>query len=275
MDPFEARLQFIKTLQRLNASNEANENALQFLLQNTDLMEDLYSCTLEELDKSSLNVKLNIFYFLEMIVCGCSARQATQFQHWIARDLDTIIDKVVPETQVGLVNLSPSRSIVASILSKGKAPVDGKVQERAMIILKSRTDLLEAPLPTVTVGQSSSRMTREHSLQSDSVRTSPVVENADDSFTGDDKRTTSSPKPIIPGHNLSRNEILRRMDEDRERSKRLKEDIWAEDYQFGPFSEFNRDWDSTGPLNDLDYEQMNEDNEIFMESISTTSVHAI
>lgn len=50
MDPFEARLFFIKSLQKLNGSIQANEAAVQFLLKNIDLEEDLYSCILQELD---------------------------------------------------------------------------------------------------------------------------------------------------------------------------------------------------------------------------------
>lgn len=50
MDPFEARLMFIKSLQKLNGSIQANDTAIQFMLKNIDLEEDLYSCILQELD---------------------------------------------------------------------------------------------------------------------------------------------------------------------------------------------------------------------------------
>lgn len=57
MDPFEARLQFIKSLQKLNGSIQANEAAIQFLLKNVDLEEDLYSCILQELDGVSIQIQ--------------------------------------------------------------------------------------------------------------------------------------------------------------------------------------------------------------------------
>lgn len=53
MDPFEARLTFIKSLQKLNGSIQANDTAVQFLLRNVDLREDLYSCILQQLDRVS------------------------------------------------------------------------------------------------------------------------------------------------------------------------------------------------------------------------------
>lgn len=50
MDPFEIRLSFVKSLPKLNGSTQAIDWSLQYIYQNPDLDEDLYSCILQELD---------------------------------------------------------------------------------------------------------------------------------------------------------------------------------------------------------------------------------
>lgn len=201
-------------LQRLNASAKWNEQAVQFMLKNPDLMEDLYSCVLQELSTSSINVRLNIFFFLESL-CENSTAHAAVCRNWIARDIDEIVDKVVPRTQLGLVNVSAADQIVESL--------GGSVLKPAKVA-ELQKKLLE----------------RSHE------------ELAGDANSGDG----TSPQP------MSKTDILRRMDEDRERSKRLKETIWAVDYSSGHKHEFERAWENLGGLTSYDREQMVEDNEI-------------
>jgi CTD kinase subunit gamma len=228
MDPFEARLQFIKVLQRLNASTQANDAAILFVLKNHDLEEDLYSCVLEELDKSSLNARLNIFYFLEALCENPDASSRVNYSTWMCRDIQVIVDKVVPSNNVGVVNVSPSRHIVENLYRKGLLSVEK--YENVVKLLKSREELLES---------------------------SKVIANVQDTTAYD---STGSLE-------LSNKDILRRMDEDRERTKRIKENIWAIDYKQDGDSEFNILWKSLGPLGRLDYEQMQDDNEMCTASI--------
>lgn len=65
---------------------------------------------------------------------------------------------------------------------------------------------------------------------------------------------------------ITTDELLKRMDEDRERAKRQKEDIWAINHD-KEFAEFDKRWNSQGALTKLDYELMREDNEIVNASI--------
>ena len=62
---------------------------------------------------------------------------------------------------------------------------------------------------------------------------------------------------------LSKEEILLRMEEDRERSKKVKESLWSIE---SASDEFNTAWQTLGKLTDLDYEKMSEDNEIARDS---------
>lgn len=108
MDPFEARLYFSSTLERLNNSYDATPSAaISFLLANVDLEEDLYSCILEELDKpSGCSHKLGIFYFLESLFYDTSPVDRpdnnsikNHYHEWILRDLQRIIEKVIPSVE--------------------------------------------------------------------------------------------------------------------------------------------------------------------------------
>lgn len=224
MDPFEARLQFIKCLQRLNASSQANETAVQFVLKNHDLEEDLYSCVLEELDKSSLNARLNIFYFLEALCDNTEVFSRLNYAVWIGRDIEIIVEKVVPLNNLGVVNITPSQSIIDHLHKKGLIPAEK--YESVQKLLKSRYK-----------------------------------------FSGDCLDVTSNDIKIEETFEMSNKEILRRMDEDRERTKRIKENIWAIDYKQDGDPEFEMLWNSLGPLTRLDYEQMHDDNDMCTSSI--------
>lgn len=216
MDPFEARLQFIKTLQRLNASVTSNDTATQFMLKHNEVQEDLYSCVLQELGASSINTRLNIFGFLNSLCENISNiypdPKAHNYCIWLNRDLKSIVEKVVPDGSEGSLNLVPA------------------------------LDILE----TGSFGQ----VVDPETLQT-------VISSLKDASSGNSQNGNNDPTT------MARDQILRRMEEDRERAKRTKESIWAIDYKHNPNYEFDMMWENIPPsLNQLDHEQMKEDNEM-------------
>jgi len=68
----------------------------------------------------------------------------------------------------------------------------------------------------------------------------------------------------IPEHakqTFSKNDILKRMEEDRERHKRLREDIWIRSAEESADAQFDQLWDSTDALEpDFDYKEMAKEN---------------
>lgn len=236
MDPFEARLQFTKILQTLTSSVGSNENSIQFLLQQQriykDLSEDLYSCILEELDRnSSLSTRLNILYFIESLcIQGIRNSELSRYVAWVNRDLKTIIDKVVPDGQLGLINFNYSMQILNNIRQNQLLKDE---------YVKNALQLLHDKMVAVQLNGSTTTST------STSTNTS----------------TDSKIKP------MTKEEILKRMDDDRERSKRPKENIWAVDYEGSLYNEFGALWD-IAEMTDLDYEQMKEDSEIAKASVT-------
>lgn len=59
--------------------------------------------------KESLNVRLNIFYLIAQLC------KTEKYRNWVAQDLPTILDKVVPETKVGYVNLGATRRVLTEL----------------------------------------------------------------------------------------------------------------------------------------------------------------
>ncbi|KAF9353752.1 hypothetical protein BGX34_011396 [Mortierella sp. NVP85] len=51
VDPFEARLEFLSLLAKLNASQHSIQKVGSFAMRNRNLYEDLYSCIIEELEQ--------------------------------------------------------------------------------------------------------------------------------------------------------------------------------------------------------------------------------
>lgn len=244
VDPFEARLQFIKSLQRLNATQEANRLAGQFLIRYADLSEDLYSCILEELDKSPSNVRLNILYFIETLICEFGSTPIRPMIKWAIRDLHLIFTAVVPPSRMGLVNLSAASTMIQNILPY----CSPDIREKMNALVEEREALAHAD------------DNGGYDADSHSGGEAASLENPALMLPSSNQGSTmSSPAEPVPA--LTREEILRRMNEDRERSKRLKENIWAVDYRV-EYAEFDALWNTSTGLAQLDYEQMKEDNEI-------------
>lgn len=261
VDPFEARLQFIKLLQRLNATLEANRQAGQFLIRHVDLCEDLYSCILEELDKSPSNVRLNILYFIETLISEFGTTSIRPMIKWAIRDLHLIFTAVVPLSRMGLVNFSAAQTMIQNILpycaAQTRAQLTSLLQEReALVSADSEGTSVNERLGDGAVGTGSLISPGMGAGEGGEGAAENQILGLAPSNIGS---STASPAEPVPA--LTKEEILRRMNEDRERSKRLKENIWAVDYRV-EYSEFNDLWQTSSGLTELDYEQMKEDNEM-------------
>src|SRR5271167_2841921 len=96
LDPFEGRLQFLDQLRHLSASQSSSLKLSQFALKHRVLHEDLYSCILEELTSTSLNDKVNIFFFLQTLVEQSERTRFRPYADLVRRDLGRIVSNVAP-----------------------------------------------------------------------------------------------------------------------------------------------------------------------------------
>ncbi|KAI8049527.1 CTD kinase subunit gamma CTK3-domain-containing protein [Syncephalis plumigaleata] len=199
MDPFEARLTFLDLLGRVTASQQTIQRAAQFALNEEELCEDLCSCVLEELDQASINARVNLLYTIDALVQPAIRGGFTGYRDQLRPDLTRIIQAVVPEGQLGAVNLSQTRKVLETW--RKKQVFSDKELEEAEQVLGDRLELHGSNVSG----------NEEKSIQQDT----PLSVAVSTGEPAASQRLT-----------LSKDEILRRMEEDRERHKRIREEAW-------------------------------------------------
>ncbi|EAU91862.2 hypothetical protein CC1G_04629 [Coprinopsis cinerea okayama7 len=235
MDPFEVRMQFIVLLQRLSASQQSIQRVVSYAVKHFSACgEDIWECILEDCEKGSINARINILYFLDSLCERClliKSHQRSQphphrsgtssssaihpgaaaekqnnnlYVDFVTRDLVKIIEYVVPEGRQGLPNLVSTRQILENW--RTKRVLDPQKIDEALSILNERSQL---PPPSTT--------------EPDDASTNPSSKS---------KSKDSSP------HNMSKNDVFKRIEEDRERHKRLRERRWVQPISYAS-SSFN------------------------------------
>ncbi|KAG7834521.1 hypothetical protein KL943_002905 [Ogataea angusta] len=122
MDSFEARVYLTKQLSSLTPSKQAAQQCAKFLLKHKDLQDDLYSVILESLDAADLNIRINIFQFLEELILYCQHDSQKPYISSIIKDMKLILTKILPpkpdtvfcETRL-LTNLHAAYTILVNI----------------------------------------------------------------------------------------------------------------------------------------------------------------
>ncbi|WVQ67416.1 uncharacterized protein L199_005612 [Kwoniella botswanensis] len=178
-DPFEARMQFLQLLRKLNASQPSIQKVVGYAIKyGSRCSEDLWECIVEQCGKGSLNTRINILYFLDTLLEASLPLGPVDapYPQLVTQNLQDIVGKVVPDGRDRVLNLRSAKQILESW--RLRRVIDHDVVEEALKFLEGRT----------------------HS---------------------DDPSNKRSHEQAF-----SKNEILRRMEEDRERHKRLRERIW-------------------------------------------------
>ncbi|KAH0835808.1 CTD kinase subunit gamma CTK3-domain-containing protein [Lanmaoa asiatica] len=213
MDPFEVRMQFLGLLRKLNATQQSIQKVVGYALKYFSRCgEDLWECIIEECQKGSINHRINILYFLDSLCESSLLAKAHQpppaepFSHakqantsfyvdYVSRDLHQIVECVVPVGRQGLPNLTSTKQILENW--RTKRIIEPQRVDEVMQVLSSRQN-----------------QATESSVGSMSV---PI---------------SHPPSSRGPGSgndvHLSRGEIFKRIEEDRERHKRLRERRWVQ-----------------------------------------------
>ncbi|GJE97348.1 CTD kinase subunit gamma [Phanerochaete sordida] len=252
MDPFEVRMQFLTLLRRLNASQQSIQKVVGYALKYfSKCGEDLWDCIVEESQKGSINNRINILYFLDSL---CEASLLVKSQHGSVR-------------QEG--HASASNSLYVDYVSRDL----GKIVES--VVPEGRQGL-----PNL--------MSTKQILES--WRSKRVVDpqTVDDvmSFLESRKASLEEPADSRPANPLPKQEIFKRIEEDRERHKRLRERRWVQPVSHLPHAhlppqlasflpltddgdgegeltldiEFENDWEATSDWNEDDDEAAQEEN---------------
>ncbi|KAF2228138.1 CTD kinase subunit gamma CTK3-domain-containing protein [Elsinoe ampelina] len=219
-DPFEVRMRFTSQLQHLNASVTSAQKAAHYALKNRDMDEDLHSCILEQLERNNLNLRANILYFLEHL-CDMAAREEyPEFIRMMERDILKIVDLVAPEDGSGAANVKVVRKVLKGMGEKSYLQPQTVMELEECI--KDRDQI-----GGVRVGEES-----------------PMVGDVDG--VGKERARVR-----MNGVRLDKRQIEQRIEEDRERHKRLRESIWAVEPDGD--KEFDRLWEETSDVNADDF----------------------
>ncbi|KAL8928803.1 MAG: hypothetical protein Q9208_001581 [Pyrenodesmia sp. 3 TL-2023] len=226
-DPFEVRMRFTSQLQHLNASVNSSQKAAHYALKYRDMDEDLHSCILEQLERNSMNNRANIMYFIEHLCDMAQRENHPNFVRMMQKDILMVVDAVAPSDGSGAANVKVVRRVLAGLQQKNilqsetVTEIEGCLKERDTVAEQ------EALTPIDANGQ------REHQQS----QTTAVKVNG---MTRPDKR-----------------QIEQRIEEDRERHKRLRESIWAVGDEGD--EEFDRLWDEVSDIGEDDYIAAEED----------------
>ncbi|KAI0800451.1 CTD kinase subunit gamma CTK3-domain-containing protein [Fomes fomentarius] len=268
MDPFEVRMQFLTLLRRLDASQQSIKKIVGYALKYfRDCGEDLWECIMEECQKGTLNNRINILYLLDSLCETCllakhptganGTRETSQgtasYVDYVSRDLNKLVEYVVPPGQQGMPNFMSTVQVLESW--RTKRVLEPQKLDDVLTELDSRRGTASLPGPSAS----------GHPVSTSSASGS----------------SSSSVPPLA----LDPQEMRKRMEEDRERHKRLRERRWVQpvshnlpaavpplasflpltDYGDGAGEltmdiEFDNEWEATSDWNEDDEEAVAEEN---------------
>ena len=178
-----------------------------------------------------MNNRANIMYFIEHL-CDMAARENHHdYVRMMQRDILRVVDAVAPEDGSGAANVKVVRKVLQGLQSKQflLAQTVAEIEE----CLKERDTLPDA------VGLSS-----------------PLNEGDVEmgGMDGGSLKNTPREKSKMNGNyvRLDKKQVEQRIEEDRERHKRLREHIWAVPLG-GEEREFEKLWEETSQLGEDDY----------------------
>ncbi|TFK50786.1 hypothetical protein OE88DRAFT_1659858 [Heliocybe sulcata] len=250
MDPFEVRMQFLTLLRRLNASQPSIQKVVGYALKYYSRCgEDLWDCVIEECQKGDINHRINILYFLDSLCETC----------------------LLAKSQAGSLGPeNPNSSLYMDYVARDLAKiVEYVVPEgrQGLPNLMSTKLILE-------------RWRSKRVIDPQKVEEVTSVLNA--------RRTAQETTGSSPSLEFSKNDVFRRIEEDRERHKRLRERRWVQPISHNPHPhlqpqlasflpltddgdgegeltidiEFDNEWETTSDWNEDDDEAAAEENDL-------------
>ena len=204
------RMQFLSHLRRLTSAAQSINKVVSFLLKHSSQAPtrpgraaashseaDLWECILEELEKSSINAKINIFYMLDSLLDQSLAMGVESYRELVKNDLEKVVNLTVPrDTREGVLNRMSTLQVSKKLSCSFNAS-HAKFRYASLQVLQSWQIRRLFPGPVL-----------EALLQ--------------------ELKSLRFPTSSVASQQVfSRNDILRRIEDDRERHKRLRERIWV------------------------------------------------
>ena len=185
-------------------------------------MQKRSSCKMQ----NSMNNRANIMYFIEHL-CDMAKREGhVELIRMMQRDILRIIDAVAPADGSGAANVKVVRRVLSGL------------RQKEMLTAETVVELEEC--------------LKERDTAQDQSETSPAYN--DTSRPGFGSSSASRPNGV---GRLDKRQIEQRIEEDRERHKRLRENIWA--VRSDGNEEFEKLWDDASDIGEDDFLAAQED----------------
>ncbi|KAG0706060.1 CTD kinase subunit gamma CTK3-domain-containing protein [Suillus ampliporus] len=262
-DPFEVRMQFLGLIRKLNASQQSIQKVVGFALKYFSRCgEDLWECIIEECQKGSINHRINILYFLDSL-CETSLLAKA---HQLPEQGSSSSKQINNALYVDYVSRDLTQ-IVECVVPVGRQGLPNLPSTKQILENWRTKRIIEPQKVDEVLSLLSSR-----DVAPDATSTSAAPS------------TTAKSEP-----HLSRGEIFKRIEEDRERHKRLRERRWvqaqphsgpavpsystfalasflplsdAENAELALDIEFENEWEATSDWNEDDVEATAEEREL-------------
>ncbi|PYH91360.1 hypothetical protein BO71DRAFT_385818 [Aspergillus ellipticus CBS 707.79] len=229
-DPFEVRMRFTAQLQHLNASVTSSQKAAHYALKYRDMDEDLHSCILEQLERNNINNRANIMYFIEQFCEMATKEDHAPYVRMIQRDILRVVDAVAPPDGSGAANIKHVRRVLNGLQSK---------------------EILSAATVAEIDAGLKERETHPAHLDLE-------AEEGTEGGGGGIRSKTGTPRGSKGnGMRVDKRQIEQRIEEDRERNKRLRESMWTVSGDDG--DEQGRFWDEASDIGEDDFLAANEE----------------
>nr|POE79836.1 ctd kinase subunit gamma [Quercus suber] len=255
-DPFEVRMRFTSHLQHLNASTTSATKTANYALKYSEFSDDLHSCILEQLERSNMNNRANIMYFLPALCDTAKSQNELGYVRMMERDILRIIDLVAPDDGSGAANVKVVRKVLSQLRGKGFLQEQTVVELEECIVGRDLMgDLATSPLPAaVATAEEQGAVATEQdggAVQA-AARLTP--------------HSTSREQVLAytPAIRVDKRQIEQRIEEDRERHKKAREGIWAVSQEAGKLAddaEFEKMWEEVSEVGDDDYQLAKEEAE--------------
>jgi CTD kinase subunit gamma len=174
--------------------------------------------------QNSMNNRANIMYFIEHLCDLAQREQHPEYIRMIQRDILRIIDAVCPSDGSGAANIRVVRRVLAALQQKN-------------VLMPETVSELDVVLKE--------REGEAHAFLSG----------------GGDEGDGGVVSKRSAGARLEKRQIEQRIEEDRERHKRLREGIWAVDHGADGDGELDKLWDEASDIGEDDYLTAKEDAE--------------
>jgi len=203
MDPFEVRMHFLNLLKGLNASQQSIGKVVRYALKYFQKCgDDLWECIEEECQKGTLNTRINILYMLDSLcessLVAYGALQSQSQSHPSTSGAAAAMQIQKEPFYIGFVRKDLFK-LVDMVVPEGREGL-ANLMSTTQILQTWRTKRVFEPSLIDEVMQMLERR-KEHMHDMSSISHSTM---------------------------LNRNEITKRIEEDRERHKRLRERRWVQ-----------------------------------------------